>query len=245
VSKDIERLVVTREEAREWGLKTYWTGVACRRNHVAERATGNGVCVECHREHSRCYRARNPELGRESAKHWRANNPERVRESRQRWKRANRDQEREYLKRWRAENSERVRERSKRYRAADPDRARELVRRWKAANPERIRRWYAARPGYHSWGDMVQRCTNPNHHKFALYGGRGVTIHPRYRHGEGRLSGYHYLIADIGPKPGPGYSLDRIDPWGNYEPGNVRWADPETQARNKRSAPPRKREAAS
>jgi hypothetical protein len=79
-----------------------------------------------------------------------------------------------------------------RWRAANPERARELRQRWKIADREKLRktaRQYnaakvAAHPCYRCWSAMVQRCENPNNHKFAVYGGRGVTIHPRYRYGE-------------------------------------------------------------
>jgi len=42
-------------------------------------------------------------------------------------------------------------------------------------------------------------------------------------------------IRALGPKPTPSHSLDRIDPYGNYEPGNVRWADKTTQSENRRN----------
>lgn len=47
--KGVERDVVTREEARELGLRRYFTGEACKRGHVAERDVPTCKCVECAR----------------------------------------------------------------------------------------------------------------------------------------------------------------------------------------------------
>jgi hypothetical protein len=96
----------------------------------------------------------------------------------------------------------------------------------------------AANPGLRSWTGMVQRCENPRHHKFKYYGGHSVPvkIHPRYRYGEDGLNGYQCLLADIGPKPGPGYFIDRVNPDGNYEPGNLRWATSSEQRPRRKHA---------
>jgi len=76
---------------------------------------------------------------------------------------------------------------------------------------------------------MNQRCTNPRHHAFASYGGRGIRIAAVWRHD------FAAFLAYIGPRPSRAYSLDRIDNSKGYEPGNVQWATKAQQARNCRS----------
>lgn len=83
-------------------------------------------------------------------------------------------------------------------------------------------------PAYRSWIQMRTRCKNPNHHAYSEYGGRGIGVCPRW-------DSFENFLADMGERP-EGKSLDRIDPNGNYEPGNCRWAAPNIQAQNKRTA---------
>jgi hypothetical protein len=77
---------------------------------------------------------------------------------------------------------------------------------------------------------MQQRCENPKHKHFSYYGGRGIMIHERYR-GRGKVE---RLVADIGPKPSPLHTIDRIENSKGYEPGNLRWATRKEQAANTR-----------
>jgi hypothetical protein len=82
------------------------------------------------------------------------------------------------------------------------------------------------------WRAMVYRCTNPKRKGFEHYGGRGISVDPRWMM-------FWDFVADIesslGARP-DGHSLDRIDNDGNYCPGNVRWASQKEQVRNSRHA---------
>ena len=80
------------------------------------------------------------------------------------------------------------------------------------------------------WRGMITRCTNAKRKGFADYGGRGIEVCARWLQ-------FENFITDMGAAPA-GYSIDRIDNDRGYEPGNCRWADAKTQARNRR---PRKR----
>lgn len=82
-------------------------------------------------------------------------------------------------------------------------------------------------PTYRSWHSMKQRCLDPNHENYPRYGGMGVKVSDRWRHS------FENFVADLGERP-LGHTLDRVDPDGNYEPGNVRWADAVTQNNNQR-----------
>lgn len=85
-------------------------------------------------------------------------------------------------------------------------------------------------PLYKSWEAMKARCYNQSAGNYAGYGGRGIKVCDRWL-GE---NGFWNFAKDMGEKP-KGYSLDRINPNGNYEPKNCRWADRYTQQSNRRT----------
>jgi len=76
---------------------------------------------------------------------------------------------------------------------------------------------------YRSWNQMKQRCTNPKHHAWHRYGGKGVRVCPEWDSFEG-------FLKDMGERP-EGTSLGRIGDVGNYEPGNCQWQTDKEQAK--------------
>jgi hypothetical protein len=85
-----------------------------------------------------------------------------------------------------------------------------------------------SQPEFDSYSAMIDRCHNPNSKSWGRYGGRGITVCEKWR------QGFWFFVDDMGPRPSPLHSLDRFpDRNGNYEPGNVRWATPKQQQRNR------------
>ena len=82
---------------------------------------------------------------------------------------------------------------------------------------------------YSIWSSMKQRCLNSKARAYKWYGGRGIKICDRWLNDD---NGFSNFLKDMGNAP-PDYSIDRIDPNGNYEPSNCRWASWYQQSRNK------------
>ncbi len=82
-------------------------------------------------------------------------------------------------------------------------------------------------PEYISWRDAKERCANPHKRTYRLYGGRGIRMCDAWR------TDFAAFRRDMGPRPA-GYSLDRIDVDGHYEPGNCRWVSQMDQCNNQR-----------
>lgn len=84
---------------------------------------------------------------------------------------------------------------------------------------------YRKLASYVSWAKMKLRCTNPKHHCWERYGGRGITYQDSWE-------SYDNFVADMGEPP-VGRTLDRLDNDGDYTKENCRWATPQEQSRNR------------
>jgi len=84
-------------------------------------------------------------------------------------------------------------------------------------------------PEYRAWASMRERCLRTTHKQFNHYGGRGITICERW-------DAFENFLADMGERPSPKHTLERLNNEQGYNPENCAWKTMHDQSRNRRNS---------
>lgn len=75
---------------------------------------------------------------------------------------------------------------------------------------------------------MKMRCTSPKNISYKNYGGRGITVSDEW------VDSFQNFINDMGKKPSPSHSIERLDNEKGYSKENCVWSTRTEQRKNQR-----------
>lgn len=117
---------------------------------------------------------------------------------------------------------------------ASSERMRNLAEKTPGWGQNRQTHGLSSTPEYRVWHEMVGRCHRLTSNRYYLYGARGIYVCDRWRYGEDGRTGFECFIQDMGRRPSPNLSVERIDNDGPYAAWNCKWATQKEQMNNTR-----------
>jgi len=129
---------ISHATARASGLTRYFTGVACKHGHVAERFTSTRACVTCLGQKAKDWKKSNRAKATATSRAWNAANRERSRAFKNAWSKANPEGQARRSRKWYLANKQQADAASRRWLAANPERAKATHQAWRSANPHKL-----------------------------------------------------------------------------------------------------------
>ena len=136
---------ITKQEAKIAGLKTYFTGIPCKRNHTAERRVDNSTCLLCIKTINHEFYQANKDREKKRSSVWKSENKDLIKESRKKYVSSNREKVRLAARNYYANNSGKVLSQNKEWAKNNKEKISESKKAYRASNPEKIKLSHAAK----------------------------------------------------------------------------------------------------
>jgi hypothetical protein len=195
-------------------------------------------CLVRKKEQARQYYHAKHEENRIKKRAYVEKNREHVDTYQRQYREANKDKLKEHDKQYREEHKEEINAQRLEYRQNNRDLLNERQKEYYQEHREerlayaKVFRDERQAPYYKMWESIKQRCFNSNSPQYKYWGGNDIGMYDSWKE---RYSVFEeYIETQLGPKTSPDQSIDRIDVYGDYVPGNLRWASPLQQQQNKR-----------
>jgi hypothetical protein len=209
---------VTRKQAKELGLRKYFTGAACPHGHIAERLVSNGTCVVCASVYIERVKTEKKEQYQARRKLWYLANAEKVRENVRKWREDNPERVKENAKRGYVKNKRRWMELQKTRYATSPEARRSKIEantRYAEKNREAIRE--SGRLRYHNHKDKYreyrQQYYRENRHLFRAQWSRYRAARRTPKWADlNKIAEIYKLAGDLSQASGVKHHVDHIIP---------------------------------
>jgi len=186
--------LLSREAAKEQGLKFYFNGIPCQKGHLVERYTATRRCVICSKVYTKIYHETHKAKLQKYLKEYQLKNKVILAKKKKTYQDARKPEILAYAKEYRKENAEKINKNLKQYRIENPEKIRAMQKLYRERNPEKVatakRKYYQDNKKQIKVATALWRKNNPEKHAAS---NRGHLARKKGADGSHTIEDWHWL----------------------------------------------------